>query len=116
MIQQPLSPDGVHPPNQFVPKIVSALPCLSRLVRYTLLFVYFFKELISFIGSLDKCHTSVFNTLILCGNKQCFEKEKCCLALYHTIPTLNNSEEEVSWKHCGKRRKCCLYKEEKSYF
>ena len=26
--------------------------------------VYFFKELISFIGSLDKCHTSVFNALI----------------------------------------------------
>ena len=52
---------GVHPPNQFVPKTVSPLPAL---VRHTLLIVYFFKELISFIGSIDKCHTSVFNALI----------------------------------------------------
>ena len=55
---------GVHPPNQFVPEIVSPLPCSPALVRHTLLIVYFFKELISFIGSLDKCHTSVFNVLI----------------------------------------------------
>ena len=65
MIHKPLSPDGVHPPNQFVPEIVSPLPCSSGLVRHKLLFVYLFKELISFIGSLDKCHTSVFNALIL---------------------------------------------------
>ena len=58
MIHQPLSPDGVHPPNQFVPEIVSTLPCSSGLVRYKLLFVYFFKELISFI-----CHNSVLNAL-----------------------------------------------------
>ena len=47
---------GVHPPNQFVPEIVSPLPCSPALVRHTLLIVYFFKELtcISFIGSLDK--------------------------------------------------------------
>ena len=56
---------GVHPPNQFVPEIVSPLPCSPALVRLTLLIVYFFKELISFIGSLDKCHTSVFIALIL---------------------------------------------------
>ena len=55
---------GVHPPNQFVPEIVSPLPCSPALVRHTLLIVYFFKELISFIGYLDKCHTSVFNDLI----------------------------------------------------
>ena len=55
---------GVHPPNQFVPGNVSPLPCSPALVRHTLLFFYFFKELISFIGSLDKCHTSVFNALI----------------------------------------------------
>ena len=55
---------GVHPPNQFVPEIVSPLPCPSALVRHTLLIVNFFKELISFIGSLDKCHTSVFKALI----------------------------------------------------
>ena len=55
---------GVHPPNQFVPENVSPLPCSPALVRHTLLIVYFFKELISFTGSLDKCHTSVFNALI----------------------------------------------------
>ena len=55
---------GVHPQNQFVLEIVSSLPCSPALVRHTLLFVYCFKELISFIGSLDKCHTSVFNALI----------------------------------------------------
>ena len=55
---------GVDPPNQFVPEIVSTLPCSPALVRHTLLIVYFFKELISFIGFLDKCHTSVFNALI----------------------------------------------------
>ena len=49
---------------QFVPEIVSPLPCPPALIRHTLLFVYFFKELISFIGSLDKSHTSVFNALI----------------------------------------------------
>ena len=47
-------------------RFVSPLPCSSELVRHTLLFVYFFKELISFNGSLDKCHTSVFNALISC--------------------------------------------------
>ena len=55
---------GNHPPNQYVPEIVSHLPCSPTLVHHTLLIVYFFKELISFIGSLDKCHTSVFNALI----------------------------------------------------
>ena len=55
---------GVHPPNQFVPEIVSTLPCSPSLVCHTLLIVYFFKELISFISSFDKCHTSVFNALI----------------------------------------------------
>ena len=58
----------VHPPNKFVPEIVSPLPCSPALVRHTLLFFFFFfKELISFIGALDKCHTSVFNALIFLG-------------------------------------------------
>ena len=35
---------GVHPPRQFVPEIVSPLPCLSALVHHTLLFVYFFRR------------------------------------------------------------------------
>ena len=61
MIHPPLSPAGVHPPNQPVPEIVSPLTCSSGLVRQILLFVYFFKELISISGSLDKCHTGVFN-------------------------------------------------------
>ena len=63
MIHQPLSP-GVHPSNQFVPDMFSPLPCSFGLVRNKLLFIYYFKELISFAGSLDKCHTSVFNALI----------------------------------------------------
>ena len=42
---------GLHPPIQFVPEIVSPLPCSPVLVLHTLLTVYFFKELISFIGS-----------------------------------------------------------------
>ena len=70
------TPRFCHPsssPNQFVPEIVSPLPCSSELVHHTLLFVYFFKELLSFIGSLDKCHTCVFNVLI-------FEKD----AMYAT--------------------------------
>ena len=40
-------------PNQFNPEIFSPLPCSSRFVCNKLLFVYFFKELISFIGSLN---------------------------------------------------------------
>ena len=67
---------GVHPLNQFVPESVGPLPCFPAFVRHTLLCFFFFffccccccffffNELISFIGSLDKCHTSVFNALI----------------------------------------------------
>ena len=57
---------GVHPLNQFVPETVSPLPCSHGLVRHTLLIVYFFIELISFIGCLDNSHSSVFNALINC--------------------------------------------------
>ena len=53
---------GVHPS---IPEIVSHLPCSPALVRHILPIVYFFKELISVISSLDKCHTGVFNALIL---------------------------------------------------
>ena len=63
MIHQPSITLHSSSPNQFVPN-VSRLPCSSGLVRHTLLFVHFFKELVSFIASLDKCHTSVFNALI----------------------------------------------------
>ena len=60
MIHQPLSPDGVDP------KISSSLRllvlCLVCPDLYYCLFI--FKEPISFIGSLDKFHTSVFNALL----------------------------------------------------
>ena len=63
----------VHPLNQFVPEIVSSLPCSPALVRHILLIVYFFKELISFIGFLYKCHTGVFNALIF--YRKCHKKQ-----------------------------------------
>ena len=44
--------------------LVSPLPCWPALVHHTLLIVYIFKEVISFIGSLEKFQTSVFNALI----------------------------------------------------
>ena len=53
---------GVHSSNQFVPEIVSPLPCSSALVCHTLLFVYFFKKLISFIFPLTNA-TPAFSTL-----------------------------------------------------
>ena len=71
--------------NQFVPEIVSPLPPLPAHVRHTFLIVYFFKELTSFISSLDKCHTSVFKALIGPCQKKKSEKDH------------------------GKRRKCLLY-------
>ena len=66
MIHQPLSTDGVHPQISSSLRLLVFLARSSGLVRHVLLFVYFFKELISLIGSRDKCHTSVFNALI-CG-------------------------------------------------
>ena len=35
---------GGHPPNQFVPEIVSPLPCSPALVRHTLLIFFFFSK------------------------------------------------------------------------
>ena len=55
---------GIHPPNQFVREIDSPLPCSFALVRHKLPIVYFSKELVYFIGYLDKYHISVFNALI----------------------------------------------------
>ena len=66
------------PSNQFVLEIVSTLPCASGLIRHKLLFVYFFKELISFIGSLDECHTS--DWLI----ERCFMPISTVYQLYHS--------------------------------
>ena len=34
----------VHPPNQFVPEIVSPLPCSPALVRHTLPIVFYFQR------------------------------------------------------------------------
>ena len=76
--------DGVHPPNQLAPEIVSPLPCSPALVHHTLLIVYFFKELISFIGSLDKCHTSVlqrFDYMIVSEQHPCGQQ---VLFRYHS--------------------------------
>ena len=38
---------GVHPPNQFVPEIVSPLPYSSELVCHTLLFMFSKKSFLS---------------------------------------------------------------------
>ena len=59
--------------NQFVSELVRPLACLSRLVVILLLlfiylfylFFFFFKLSIPYIGSIDKCHTSAFNALII---------------------------------------------------
>ena len=64
MIHQPLAIWWSSSHNQFVTLILSPLPCSSVLVHHTLLFVYFFKQLISFFCFLDKCYTSIFNALI----------------------------------------------------
>ena len=52
---------GVHPPNQFVPEIVSPLLCSSALVRHTLLIVYFFTEFLSLAPLTNS--TPAFSTL-----------------------------------------------------
>ena len=70
MIHQPLSPNGVHPKITSL-EIVCPLSCSSALNRHILLFVYFSQKRISFIDSLDKCHTSVFNALIYSGSLSC---------------------------------------------
>ena len=65
-----LSPDGLHPQISLsLTLIILHLVRLDLLVICTLLFVYFFKELISFIGTLDKWHTSLFNALIFLVGK-----------------------------------------------
>ena len=66
MIYQPLSPDGIHP--QVTLSLRLLVVCFVRpdlFVIYYYLFILLFIELISFIGSLDKCHSSVFKALIL---------------------------------------------------
>ena len=60
----PLSPNVVHP--QISSSLRLLVLCLVRpdlFVIYYCLFICF-KELISFIGSLDKCHISVFHALV----------------------------------------------------
>ena len=67
MMHKPLLPGGVHP--QISLSMILLFLCLVRpdlfVIHY--FFVYFFKGLISFLGFLDKCYTSVFNALILKG-------------------------------------------------
>ena len=79
--------------NQFVPEIVSPFPCLSGLVRHTVLVVHFFKR------------TQFFYWLPWQMPHQRFQHfDKYCgeflLTVYHTIPTFNNLEKEAFWKHC----------------
>ena len=69
IIHQPLSSDEVHP--QICSSLRLLVLCLVRpdlSVIYYCLFIYYYfffpEKLISFIGSLDKCHSSVFNALI----------------------------------------------------
>ena len=82
---------GDQPPNQFVPETFSPVPCSPSFCRHTLLIVYFFKELISFIGSLDKCHTSVFNAFIIMVTKPFFSVFICKeLNLFTFIDWRNN--------------------------
>ena len=60
-----MSPEGVCP--KVSPSLRLLVLCHFRLelfVIYYCLFI-FFKELISFMDSFDKCHTSIFNALII---------------------------------------------------
>ena len=65
MIHQPLSHDGVHPQISSSLKLLVLCFVRSDLFVINFCLYIFFKELISFIGSLDKCHTSIFNALII---------------------------------------------------
>ena len=84
MIHKPSSTDKSSSQNQFVPESVSTLPCLTGLVRNILLFVYFFKELVSFIGSLNKCHTSVSKALVFV-HLEAFDSNTTSDWLSHTV-------------------------------
>ena len=68
MIHQLLSPYRIHPKISLSLRLlVLCLVCPDLFVIFYCLFL-FFKELISFMGSLDKSHTSILNALILEGN------------------------------------------------
>ena len=49
--------------TEFLPEIVRPLPCSSYITV-----CLFFREVMSFIAPLDKCHASVFNALIFSVN------------------------------------------------
>ena len=80
MIHQPLAPDGVHP--QISSSLRLLVLCLVRPDLFVIYycFFYFFEELISFIGSLDKWHTSVFNALIFIGSL-----DKCHTSVFNAL-------------------------------
>ena len=71
MIHQPFDTLRSSSPNQFVPEIISPLPCSSELVRHTLVFVLFFQKVHFSKWHFDKCHTSVLNALIPWGLYSC---------------------------------------------
>ena len=81
MIHQPLSLDGVHP--QISSSLRLLVHCLVRQdFFFILLVVYFFKRTHFFIGSLDKCHTSIFNALILGQGRLGLDDENLFLRVF----------------------------------
>ena len=66
MIHQPWSPDGVHPQINLSPELL--VLCLVHpdlfIMYYCLLFFFPKNSFLSLAPLIDKCHTSVFNTLI----------------------------------------------------
>ena len=105
MIHQPLSTGRVHP--QISSSLTLLVYCLVRpdlFVIYYCLFI-FVKELVSFIGSLDKCHTSVFNALIYIANPFIVSK---CLTLSCTDQVLRRFDlfylthfRPLVWEDCS---------------
>ena len=89
-----LSPDGVHP--QISSSLRLLVLCLVRpnsFVIYYCLFI-FSKEPISFIGSLDKCHTSLFNVLTF--SRDSMGIVLLCLWCKHTLKSLASCAVHIS--------------------
>ena len=84
-------------PNQFVTEIVSPLPCLSGLVQYILLFVYFFKEPFLSLAPLKNV-TPAFSMLRFVYSSKSFD---LCVAkvknntLRHLSSNRTNMVEEI---------------------
>ena len=84
MIHQPLSPDGVHP--QISSTLRFLVLCLVRpdlfVINYCL-FIFSKNSFLSLAPLIDKCHTSIFNGLIMCLEcllKVLWEKKKLLIS------------------------------------